>query len=121
MDKESRKIIEKKILEEIEKTSTNILEYKKMAQPIAPDDSIGRVSRMDAINNKSVLDAALRKAEMKLKKLKIVQKEINKHGFGQCLKCKKHIPIARLIIVPESKKCVNCAWKILYYLKWEFI
>ena len=109
MDKESQEIIEKKILKEIERTSTNILEYKKMAQPIAPDDAIGRVSRMDAINNKSVLDAALIKAEIKLKKLKIVQKEINKNGFGQCLKCKKQIPIERLIIIPESKKCVNCA------------
>ena len=109
MKKESQERIAKKILEEIEKISANIIEYKKLAQPIAPDDAIGRVSRMDAINNKSVLDAALRKAEVKLKKLKIVEKEIKNNGFGQCLKCKIQIPIERLIIVPEIKKCVNCA------------
>ena len=35
--------------------------------PIAPENAIGRVSRMDAINNKSVNEAALKKAEIKLK------------------------------------------------------
>ena len=99
----------KKLSEEIRKTLDKIKNYEEMCKPVAPDSSIGRVSRMDAINNKSVLDEALRKAEIKLDKLKIVQKEINNNGFGQCLKCKKQIPIERLIIVPESKKCVNCA------------
>ena len=109
MKKENKIVVENKILEEINKTTASILEYKKLCKPIAPNDAIGRVSRMDAINNKSVLEAALRKAESKLKKLKIVQKEIKTSGFGICLRCKNPIPIQRLIIVPESKKCVNCA------------
>ena len=109
MKKENKIVVENKILEEINKTTASILEYKKLCKPIAPDDAIGRVSRMDAINNKSVLEAALRKAESKLKKLKIVQKEIKTSEFGICLRCKNSIPIQRLIIVPESKKCVNCA------------
>ena len=109
MRKEDQIIIENKILNEIKKTSASILEYKELCRPIAPDDAIGRVSRMDAINNKSVLEAALRKAETKLKKLKIVQKEIKTEGFGRCLRCKQQIPLGRLILVPESKKCVNCA------------
>ena len=109
MKKENRKILKEKIIEEIERLSAKILEYKKMTQPIAPDDAIGRVSRMDAINNRAVAEEALRKAERKLQKLKIAQKEIKNTNFGFCLNCKKEIPIARLIIVPESKKCVNCA------------
>ena len=98
-----------KIAQEIEKTTNSILEYQKMCKPISPDDAIGRVSRMDAINNKSVLEAALRKAQSKLKNLEIVKREINNSGFGVCVKCKNAIPIARLILVPESKNCVNCA------------
>ena len=102
------KIVEK-ISQEIAKTTHSILEYKKMCKPISPDDAIGRVSRMDAINNKSVLEAALRKAEAKLKKLIIVKKEINKPNFGSCIKCNQSIPVPRLILIPESKNCVNCA------------
>jgi len=109
VNKKDRLHIQKKISEDIEKTETRILEYKAICQPIAPDNAIGRVSRMDAINNKSVLESALIKAEAKLKKLKIVQKEIHATDFGVCLRCKGAIPLARLIIVPESKKCVNCA------------
>ena len=109
MKKESKILIKKKIAEEISETSLKICNYKKLNKPMAPDNAIGRVSRMDAINNRSVLNSALRKAEFKLKKLKIVQKEIEKKEFGLCVNCKKEIPVARLIIVPESKECVHCA------------
>ena len=51
-----------KLEEAISKTIQKIRRYEEMTQPIAPDNAIGRVSRMDAINNKSVIEAALRKA-----------------------------------------------------------
>ena len=109
MDSKQTKKIAKTIAAEIKKTTESIFEYKKMCKPISPDDAIGRVSRMDAINNKSVLESALRKAENRLKKLKLVQKEILNKDFGMCIRCKKEIPLARLALVPESKKCVHCA------------
>ena len=102
-------IIKIKILEEIEKTELNIKQYKEQSSPISPDNAIGRVSRMDAINNKSVIDAALQKAETKLKQLKIIKKKINNGYNGICSSCNKIIPIARILIVPESAKCVYCA------------
>ena len=46
--------IKGKILTEIAKTAEKIDEYEEMAQPIAPDSAIGRISRMDAIINKTV-------------------------------------------------------------------
>ncbi len=36
-----------------------ILEYRELTKPIPPENAIGRVSRMDAINNRSVNEAAL--------------------------------------------------------------
>ena len=60
------------ILKEIAKTERSIEDYKDLTQPIAPDDAIGRISRMDAINNKSVNEASLRQAEEKLKNLNTV-------------------------------------------------
>jgi DnaK suppressor protein len=63
---------EQKILEEINKTQILIVEYKEMTEPVAPDDAIGRISRMDAINNKSVTEASLRQAEEKLRNLQRV-------------------------------------------------
>jgi DnaK suppressor protein len=43
-----------KIREEISSTEKKILDLENLTQPISPNDAIGRVSRMDAINNKSV-------------------------------------------------------------------
>ena len=76
---------------------------------MAPDIAIGRVSRMDAINNRSVVEAALRKAEEKLTNLKKVYSNIGSSDFGICMKCKNEIPIGRILIRPESLFCINCA------------
>ena len=40
-----------------------IVEYRELTKPIPPENAIGRVSRMDAINNRSINEAALRTAE----------------------------------------------------------
>ena len=97
------------ILEEISKTETSIEHYKELTKPIAPNDAIGRVSRMDAINNKTINEASLRQSKAKLQKLNIVLSKIDDDDFGVCLKCKQNIPIGRIMIRPESLFCVNCA------------
>ena len=109
MNKEQKKQIEEKLNNEVEDAKTKITKYKELSQPIAPENSIGRVSRMDAINNKSVVEAALREAEEKLLKLLVIQKKITQKDFGLCIKCKKEIPFGRLIFRPESQLCVYCA------------
>jgi DnaK suppressor protein len=97
------------ILDEISKTEASIVHYKELTKPIAPNDAIGRISRMDAINNKSVNEASLRQAEIKLTNLKRVLANIDNDDFGMCLKCKQPIPVGRILIRPESLLCVNCA------------
>ena len=106
MDKNGIRV---KIEQEIKKTKAAIAEYKEQAKPMAPDVAIGRVSRMDAINNRSVVQAALRKAEEKLLALRRVHDKIDGEDFGICLKCHKEIPLGRILIRPESLLCVNCA------------
>ena len=54
MNPERKKEIEKVINQEIKSTILAIDKYKELTKPISPENSIGRVSRMDAINNKSV-------------------------------------------------------------------
>ncbi|OFY26774.1 MAG: hypothetical protein A2275_12805 [Bacteroidetes bacterium RIFOXYA12_FULL_35_11] len=101
--------IKQKIIGEILKTENLIIEYKELTLPVAPDVAIGRISRMDAINNKSVTEASLRQAEQKLQSLKRVLSMYGTPDFGRYLKCKAIIPIGRIIFRPESLYCVNCA------------
>jgi len=106
MDKqEIRTLIE----QEIEKTNAKIAEYDEMSSPVSPDDAIGRVSRMDAINNKSVTESALRQAKDKLSKLRHALNRIDDEQFGLCQRCGKAIPVMRVVLMPQSPYCVNCA------------
>lgn len=93
----------------IKATELAIADYKDMTQPVAPDVAIGRISRMDAINNKSVMEAALREAEAKLKRLQMASGKVDESDFGICIKCKVEIPFKRLMLMPESNKCVKCS------------
>ena len=99
------KIINEALLE----TEASIVNLKELTKPIAPENAIGRVSRMDAINNKSVNEAALKIAELKSKNLKITLTKINDSDFGICAKCKGEISIGRIMIRPQSRFCVKCA------------
>jgi DnaK suppressor protein len=101
--------IKQKIKEEISKTEKLISEYQEMTKPVAPDVAIGRISRMDAINNKAVTESALRQAQEKLNKLKYVLTKVGSDDFGICMKCKIQIPLGRILIRPQSLYCVNCA------------
>ena len=48
----NKKKLKKTILDKIEQLGKEIREIKKLAAPIEPENTIGRISRMDAINNK---------------------------------------------------------------------
>lgn len=104
-----RKQIKEKILQEKEKTKILIVELKELTKPISPENAIGRVSRMDAINNKSINDLGLRKQENKLRKLEIALSKIELENFGVCSMCKNSIQEGRIMLMPESSFCVRCS------------
>lgn len=106
MDKAQIKEI---IIDEIKKTEKSILDFRELTKPISPNNAIGRVSRMDAINNRSVNEASLRQAETKLINLNRALSKVDDFDFGICLKCQNQIPVGRILIRPESFLCVKCA------------
>ncbi|MGM0572838.1 MAG: TraR/DksA family transcriptional regulator [Bacteroidota bacterium] len=94
---------------ELARTEQRVDEYRELTRPVGPENAIGRVSRMDAINNKSVTEAALRQAEEKLERLRHMQSRLDDPDFGYCTRCKKPIPAGRLMAMPQSSYCVQCA------------
>ncbi|MGC9374958.1 MAG: TraR/DksA family transcriptional regulator [Bacteroidales bacterium] len=111
MNENERKEIKEVILSQIEKAEIKIEELKEFTQPIAPDCAIGRVSRMDAINNKSIYDASMRNTRQRLEQLKQVLKLTDDADFGICTQCRQSIPIERLKIRPEMRLCASCLKK----------
>ena len=109
MTEQEIKFLKEKINTEIQKMEKKIGNYKQNTKPISPENSIGRVSRMDAINNKSVSEAALRTAKRKLASLKFALTKVGSPDFGNCAKCGNPIQIGRLMYMPESNNCIRCA------------
>jgi len=96
------------IKEKIEDLKKAIKSYQTLTRPISPDNAIGRLSRMDAINSKSINEAALNKALSTLPKLEHALTMIDDPDFGFCRECEEPIPFARLMVMPESDLCVQC-------------
>ncbi len=109
MTKEDRAQLKEKIKAAIKKTQEEVAQLEEATQPISPENAIGRVSRMDAINNKGVSEAALRSAKRKLANLKVALDKVDAENFGICTRCKQPIAAARLMYMPESTRCVRCA------------
>ncbi|WP_452222655.1 TraR/DksA family transcriptional regulator [Lacinutrix chionoecetis] len=109
MTPEALRKIEALIKDEISTSEASIARLREFTKPISPENSIGRVSRMDAINNKSVNEAALKKSEQKLKNLQITLSNLYEPHFGVCGKCNNQIPIGRIMLMPHSRFCVTCA------------
>ena len=109
MNDQEKKDLKEKIIDKIAQTKKEIVELEELTKPISPENSIGRVSRMDAINNKSVAEAALRTSKQKLSKLSFALTKVDAEDFGICIYCKKPIQPARLMYLPESTRCVRCA------------
>lgn len=109
MSRIDRKELRLLIEGQIELTKQKLEELKEFTQPIGPENAIGRVSRMDAINNKSINDAAKIKLEEKLKKLNLALSKVDVEDFGICINCNNPIQPRRLALMPESPKCVRCA------------
>ena len=108
MNQQEKKELKNYIISEIKELKKDIESLEEKTKPIAPDVSLGRLTRMEAINEKSINEAALRSAKESVIKLKNALEKMDAPGFGTCKKCNKPIPFARLKRVPETIFCVNC-------------
>jgi len=87
----------------------NITAFKAGSVPVSPDNAIGRLTRMEAINSKSINEAALRKARTTRALLEKALRTIDAEDFGLCRDCEEPIAFARLMAMPEAALCVACA------------
>ena len=93
----------------ISETEEELVQLVEYTRPVSPDSSIGRISRMDAINNKAINDAAFLEKKKLHQKLEKTLERLHDDGFGRCIKCGETIPFGRLQIMPYTRRCVGCS------------
>jgi DnaK suppressor protein len=104
---ELRSLIEQRIAEL--KASVPYLEEESKA--VEPSVSLGRLTRMEALNDKGVNEHVLEQNRRTLEKLQNALRRVDTDAFGKCVRCGGEIPMGRLRLVPEALVCVPCAEK----------
>jgi len=93
----------------IEQTRQTITAQQGDSGAIAPDNAIGRISRVAAMYDKQVNEGTLQRAKDRLVKLEYALKRVDTPEFGICQYCSQPIPPARIVAMPESTTCMRCA------------
>ena len=70
---------------------------------------VGRLARMDAVQHHAIAQAQGERAAKQLRLLKMLLSKVDDEDFGECHYCGEDIPVGRLLIRPESLRCVECA------------
>ena len=109
LTQEEKRDIQDRINKKMSELQERMVEYKELTRPIPPSEAIGRVSRMDAINNRSVNVAALSQLENQYKSLEGALKRLDEDKFGRCVSCGEKIPMGRILLMPGAIRCVRCS------------
>lgn len=108
---EEKEILKKNILEQIIEFEEEIKQLEEAAKPISPDSAYGRISRMDAINNKAIVEASLSDKKTTLQRFHYSLDKLDNNEFGKCVKCGVEIPFKRLISLTYADLCISCSAK----------
>jgi len=109
MTNEEKKTIKEKIESDIATLSEQILALEEKTRPIAPDCSLGRLTRLEAMGEQHVNNKVLDESRLRLTRLQNALLRIDKPMFGICIECEEEIGFGRMSIRPESVRCVECA------------
>ena len=71
--------------------------------------SVGRLSRMDALQSQAMAQATERQRAAELARIKSALLRMEEDEYGYCIVCGEEIAAKRLDIDPAASHCVKCA------------
>lgn len=78
------------------------------AKPVDIDEPIGRVSRMDALQQQHMATANRESARTRLAQVNAALRHLADGEYGACIECEEPIGYRRLSAQPESQLCLAC-------------
>ena len=97
------------ITEEIEKLEKRSESSADEREAISPDVSIGRLSRLDAMQIQEIAKEGERRRQELLPRLEYALDLIDSGDYGKCERCGNWIAFERLKEQPGTMLCSNCA------------
>jgi len=78
------------------------------SRPVSLEQPIGRLSRMDALQQQEMAKANLAGLQRRLELIEAALTAIRLGRYGDCRRCEEPIDLARLRARPESPFCLEC-------------
>lgn len=79
-------------------------------RPVELDQqSVGRLSRMDALQNQAMAQGQHRRREAREAAIRAALSRIERGEFGECIECGEPIAPRRLELDPAVPTCIGCA------------
>jgi DnaK suppressor protein len=102
----------KKCLEDRLAAITAGQELRKKEAPVELDQArVGRLSRMDAMQQQAMSQAAASLAEMERQRIQSALGRLQSGEYGYCVLCDEEIAEGRLQFDPSVPTCISCARK----------
>jgi DnaK suppressor protein len=96
--------------ERLEARRQEILDGQQTVNPPELDQSrVGRLSRMDAMQQQAMSRAAARLADMEVQRIHTALERIVSGEYGYCMRCDEEIAEGRLRADPGALICIACA------------
>ncbi len=73
--------------------------------------SVGRLSRMDALQNQAMQVETERRREVEIARIDAALQRLDDDEYGYCVSCGEEIQSKRLDMDPATPVCVDCAHK----------
>lgn len=79
-------------------------------KPVELDQTtVGRLSRMDAMQRQAMAQAAERQRHVQIRRLEAALERLEAGEYGYCVRCGERIGDRRLAIDPAVPTCIGCA------------
>jgi RNA polymerase-binding transcription factor len=80
------------------------------AAPVELDQAkVGRLSRMNAIQQQAMAQATARRTELEEQRIQTALRSLDSGDYGYCVKCEEKIDERRLRVDPAALVCIECA------------
>ena len=94
----------------LERRLGEIKEARRTIDPVELDQGrVGRLSRMDAMQQQAMAQAAGRLTDLEEQRIRTALKRIATGEYGYCIHCEEDIAEGRLRADPSALTCIACA------------
>jgi DnaK suppressor protein len=109
LNKAEIQALKKQINQEVENLEEQLSINADAADPVILDQtSVGRISRIDAIQQQQLASSTRRQAQQRLTRLTQALKAISENRYGYCQQCDEPIGVKRLQVQPGAAFCLPC-------------